>query len=203
MSSAVLEPVVQTFEIVLNFNDVLKKLNDDDFEAFCRHNPEIRIELTKEGELVIMPPTGGLTGRRNFSLIGHFFNWVERDGTGIGFDSSTAFKLPNGAKRSPDLSWVRREKWDQLSATEQEKFPPLCPDFVVELRSASDSLSDLRAKMEEYIDCGAELGWLIDAEEKKVYVYRQNETEEILENPAAISGDPLLQNFTLNLTKIW
>lgn len=189
--------------VVLDFRDVLKKINDDEFEDFCRHNPDIQIELTKEGELIIMPPTGGKTGIRNFSLIGYFFNWTEKDRTGIAFDSSTVFKLPNGAKRSPDLSWVRKERWESLTGKEQEGFPPVCPDFVVELRSPSDSLKSLQFKMKEYLENGAALGWLIDPIEKKIYVYRADAEVEILNNPEFVSGEPLLENFTLILEKIW
>jgi Uma2 family endonuclease len=189
--------------IVLNFQDVLKKMNDDEFENFCHHNPELELELTKEGELIIMPPTGGETGIRNFSLIGLFFNWVETDQSGVAFDSSTVFKLPNGAKRSPDLAWIKNENWNSLSAEEKKKFPPLCPDFVVELRSPSDSLNNLRAKMDEYIENGASLGWLIDPLERKIYVYRPNLEPQILENPESVSGEPFLENFSLKMKKIW
>ena len=189
--------------IILDFRDVLKKISDDEFEDFCRHNPDVEIELTKEGELVIMPPTGGKTGIRNFSLIGLFFNWIEMDQSGVGFDSSTVFKLPNGAKRSPDLAWIKNERWESLTDEEQEKFPPLCPDFVIELRSPSDSLKNLQIKMKEYIENGALLGWLIDPLERKVYIYRQDETKEILENPETVNGEPPLENFYLKMKKIW
>lgn len=189
--------------LVLNFRDVIEKLSDDEFERFCRHNPDMKIELTERGELIVMPPTGGKTGIRNFSLIGEFYNWVEKDGTGKGFDSSTVFALPSGAKRSPDLAWIKNERWENLSEGEKEKFPPLCPDFVVELRSFTDSLSTLRAKMEEYVENGARLGWLIDPSEKKIYIYRQNEETEVLENPATVTGEPLLKGFVLNLKKLW
>lgn len=189
--------------IVLDFRDVLEKISDDEFEIFCRHNPDIEIELTKEGELVIMPPTGGETGIRNFNLIGIFFNWVEKHQTGVAFDSSTVFKLPNGAKRSPDLSWIKNERWENLTAVEQEKFPPICPDFVVELRSPSDSIKNLQAKMQEYLENGASLGWLIDPLERKVYVYRTNAATEILDDPKVVSGEALLENFTLKMEKIW
>ncbi len=189
--------------IVLNFQDVLEKLNDDEFEEFCRHNPDVEIELTKEGELIIMPPTGGQTGIRNFSLIGLFFNWIEKDRSGVGFDSSTVFVLPNSAKRSPDLAWAKNDKWDALSDEEKEKFPPFCPDFVVELRSPSDSIKNLQTKMEEYIENGASLGWLIDPLQRKIYVYRPNAEPEILENPETVSGEPLLKEFVLKMKKIW
>jgi Uma2 family endonuclease len=189
--------------IVLDFRDVLKKISDDEFESFCRHNPDVEIELTKEGDLIIMPPTGGRTGIRNFSLIGYFFNWLEKDKSGVGFDSSTVFKLPNGAKRSPDLAWITNERWENLTDREQEKFPPLCPDFVVELRSPSDSLVNLQNKMKEYIENGASLGWLIDPLEKKVHIYRPDTEVGVLDNPKQVSGKPLLKGFALNVKKLW
>jgi Uma2 family endonuclease len=189
--------------IVLDFRDVLEKITDDEFENFCRHNPDVEIELTKEGKLIIMPPTGGETGIRNFTLIGLFFNWLEKDKTGVGFDSSTVFILPNGAKRSPDLAWMKNAKWNRLSDENKKKFPPACPDFVVELRSPSDALVNLQNKMTEYRENGAALGWMIDPIERKVHVYRANEETEILENPETVSGEPLLANFSLEMKKIW
>lgn len=189
--------------IVINFRDVLKKMNDDEFEEFCRHNPDLQIELTKEGELIVMPPTGGETGIRNFSIIVEFGKWLEENQTGVAFDSSTIFRLPNGARRSPDLAWVANERWESLSAEDRKKFPPLCPDFVIELRSASDALKNLQDKMAEYIENGAQLGWLIDPIERKVHVYRQGGEIEILDNPQSVGGEPLLKNFNLNLEKIW
>jgi Uma2 family endonuclease len=189
--------------IVLNFQGVLEKMDDDEFEKFCRHNPDMEIELTKEGELVIMPPTGGETGIRNFSLIFEFGKWLEKHPSGVAFDSSTVFKLPDGAKRSPDLAWATNEKWSALSAEEKKKFPPLCPDFVVELRSPSDSLANLQNKMTEYIENGASLGWLIDPLTCRVHVYRPNGEIEILDNPSKVSGEPLLKGFSLNARKLW
>ncbi|MBA3693259.1 MAG: Uma2 family endonuclease [Acidobacteria bacterium] len=189
--------------IVLDFRDVLKKINDDEFENFCRHNPDVELELTEEGELVIMPPTGGETRIRNFTLIGNFFNWLEKDKSGVGFDSSTVFKLPSGAKRSPDLAWVKNKRLNALSREEKKKFPPLCPDFVVKLRSPSDSLVNLQNKMKEYIKNGAALGWLIDPLEKKVHVYRPDAEIEVLDNPKQVSGEPLLKEFALNVKKLW
>jgi len=132
-----------------------------------------------------------------------FWMWVEKDGSGEGFDSSTGFRLPNGAKRSPDLSWINSEKWNAIPKAKRKKFAPVCPDFVVELRSETDSLTKLKDKMEEYIENGASLAWLIDAEKRKVYVYRPNAEVETLENPLEISGEPLLQGFVLNLKEIW
>jgi Uma2 family endonuclease len=181
----------------------MKKLSEEEFYEFCMLNKDLRIELTSAGDLIIMPPTGGKTGIRNFKLIVSFGVWAEKDGTGKGFDSSTLFTLPNGAKRSPDLSWVRHERWNQLSEKEQERFPPLCPDFVVELRSKSDSLGTLQDKMQEYIENGAQLGWLIDPFKKKVYVYRPQVAVEVFDNPADLSGDPLLRGFTLDIQSLW
>ena len=146
-----------------------------------------------------MPPTGGETGAQNFNLIAQFGVWVKQDGTGKGFDSSTVFSLPNGAKRSPDLSWVRNERWDALTQKERKEFPPLCPDFVVELRSRTDLLKNLKDKMEEYIENGAQLGWLIGPIDKKAYVYRQGMPVQVLDNPRNVSGEPFLKRFVLDV----
>jgi Uma2 family endonuclease len=178
-------------------------MSDHEFFEVCQLNRDWRIERTAEGDLIIMPPTGGQTGMRNFTLIGLFFAWAEADGTGVGFDSSTGFTLPNGAKRSPDLAWIKRSRWEQLTPEEQEEFPPLCPDFVVELRSRSDALEPLRAKMQEYMENGALLGWLIDPGEKKVYICRPAVEVVCLENPQTLSGDPELPGFALDMQRIW
>jgi Uma2 family endonuclease len=187
--SAVLTPT-ETEPVILHFGSLLKRMSDHEFFEFCQRNEDWRIELTSEGDLIIMPPAGGKTGHRNFTLTGLFAAWAQADGTGKGFDSSTGFTLPNGAKRSPDLAWVRRERWEALSEEEREEFPPLCPDFVVELRSVTDRLTMLQAKMQEYIANGAQLGWLIDPLEKKVYIYRPQASVECLDHPQTISGDP-------------
>lgn len=150
-----------------------------------------------------MPPTGGRTGRRNFSLTGQLFAWATADGTGVGFDSSTGFRLPNGAERAPDVAWVPRERWDGLSDEEQEKFPPLCPDFVIELLSKSDDLADLRDKMQEYMDNGARLGWLIDPFERRAYVFRSDRPVETLDDPPRLLGDDVLPGFVLDLRSVW
>jgi Uma2 family endonuclease len=202
--SSTLTPIEQSSDaLVLHFSPLMKKLSEEEFFEFCMLNKDLRIELTSAGDLIIMPPTGGKTGILNFKLIAGFGVWVEKDGTGKGFDSSTLFTLPNGAKRSPDLAWVRNERWAQLSEKEQERFPPLCPDFVVELRSRSDSLKVLRDKMQEYIENGAQLGWLIDPFKKKVYVYQPQSAVKIFDNPSYISGDPLLRGFTLDVQSLW
>jgi Uma2 family endonuclease len=189
--------------VTLHFGPVLRKLSDDDFFDFCQANQDWRIERTSDGDLIIMPPTGGETGSRDFDLTGACGIWVKADGTCVGFDSSTGFTLPNGAVRSPDLSWVRLSRWNSLTERERERFAPLCPDFVAELRSPSDSLATLQDKMDEYIQNGAELGWLIDPLGKKVYVYRPHEHVECLDNPATVSGEPLLKGFVLDVRELW
>ena len=178
------------------------RMTDAEFMDFCAQNPELRIEMTSKGELIVMSPVTGRGGNRNFFLTGRFFGWAENDNTGVGFDSSTCFTLPNGAKRSPDVSWIRRERWDALTPEEQDEFPPICPDFVVELRSKSDRLKMLEEKMEEYLLNGAQLGWLIDPLQKRVHIYRPGSPVEILNQPQEVSGEPLLKGFVLNLAGI-
>ena len=178
-------------------------MSDEQFFDLCRLNPDLRLERTSQGELVIMPPTGSETGGINFKLAGVFYHWVEADGTGVGFDSSTGFTLPNGAMRSPDLAWVKREHWEGLTPEQRKVFAPLCPDFVLDLRSPSDALVTVQAKMQEYLDNGARLGWLIDPIEQKVYIYRPQAPVECLDNPQVISGDPVLPGFVLDLGRVW
>ncbi|MCI0489537.1 MAG: Uma2 family endonuclease [Blastocatellia bacterium] len=179
-----------------------ERFSDEEFEQFCEQYPELRIEMNSEGEMIIMLPVVSEGGRRNFLLTTRFGVWVEADQTGVGFDSSTGFTLPNGAKRSPDVSWIRRERWEALSAEERDKLASICPDFVVELRSKFDRLSTLKKKMEEYISNGAQLGWLIDPLEKKIHIYIPNSSVSLLDNPSEISGEPLLKGFTLKLDGI-
>jgi Uma2 family endonuclease len=179
------------------------KLTEEQFIRLCQENPDLQLELTARGELVIMPPTGLESGWRNSRLIRRLDAWTEEDGAGIAFDSSTLFTLPNGAKRSPDASWLRRDRWEALPRKEREGFGLICPDFVVELRSPTDRLKDLQEKMQEYIDNGARLGWLIDPLEKRVYVYRPNQTVEVLDNPATLSGEAVLPGFVLSVRELW
>ena len=174
-----------------------------EFEEFCRDYPELRLELTSSGELIVMPPTGFGTGKRTLDLTTQFGNWVKKDGTGIGFGTDTGYTLPNGAIRGPDASWITREKWESLSAYERERFAHVCPDFVIELRSRTDSLPTLLNKMEEYMANGASLGWLIDPEKRRVYVYRSGEEVIVLEDPTVVSGEPLLPGFELEMKEIW
>lgn len=200
MSTAISQDVVP---FVVKLGPLMKQISEDDFFDFCLLNPDLDIERTSDGEVIIMPPTGGETGHTNFSLTVEFGNWAKKDGTGIGFDSSTNFVLPNGAVRGPDLSWVKRERWEKLTPEQRRKFPPLCPDFVIELRSPSDSLKALQEKMQEYLENGTQLGWLIDPMQKKVYVYRPGVDEECLDNPSSVSGESLLPGFRLSLSNIW
>lgn len=191
-----------TNAIVLQISPVVD-LNEDSFFDFCQLNSHLRIERTSTGELIIMSPAGSETGNRNFKLIQQLANWTDKNGTGIGFDSSAGFVLPNGATRSPDASWVKLSRWNALSDAQKVKFAPLCPDFVVEICSPSDSLKLLKEKMQEYIDNGASLGWLIDRKNRQFYIYRPNLDVECLDNPVTVSGDSILPGFNLDLTKIW
>ena len=179
------------------------KMDDDQFFQFCQVNRDLRIERTAEGDLIIMPPAGASSGRGNAELTYLFQDWAHRDGSGQVFDSSTGFKLPNGAMRSPDVSWVRNERLDAFSEEEWEKFLPLCPDFVLELRSPSDSLRVVQQKMEEYIRNGARLGWLLDPPRKKVHLYRPRARPQVLVNPENLSGEPVLKRFVLDIRQVW
>jgi len=187
----------------LNLDLTSLRLTPAQFEQVCRDNPDLRLELTSTRGLIVMPPAGSKTGKRNFNLSGQFMVWVENNGTGIGFDSSTGFALPDGAILSPDVSWVRREKWDALTEDEQERFAPLCPDFVIELRSRWNTLKAQREKMQEYLDNGTQLAWFIDPGNRRVYVYRPNEDVEVLTDAPSISADPILKGFVLQLTELW
>lgn len=177
--------------------------NDEELFEFCARNPELRIERTAEGDLIVMTPAGGLSSHRNFEIVLALGEWAAMDGTGVGFDSSAGFVLPNGAMRAPDAAWVLRSRLDPLPPEAKERFLPLCPDFVVELRSPSDRLSDLQAKMAEYRDNGARLGWLIDPQERRVHVYRPGLPAEVLDDPTEVSGDPELPELVLDLGPIW
>ncbi len=178
------------------------ELTDEQFFQLCQQNRDLRFERTATGEILIMPPTGGETSNRNFEIAVQLGIWNKQDDLGKAFDSNGGFTLPNGAVRAPDVSWVRRERWEALTPQQREKFAPVCPDFVVELRSASDSLKELQEKMQEYIDNGARLGWLIDRKNQRVEIYRPNQDVEILENPTTVSGEEVLPGFVLDLNPI-
>jgi Uma2 family endonuclease len=175
----------------------------EQFVELALANRELQLERTAAGELIVNPPTGGETGYRNLDIEGQLWLWNSRSRLGKAFNSSTGFHLPNGADRSPDASWVRQERWDALTPKQKESFIPLCPDFAVELRSKSDNMEPLRAKMKEYMDNGTRLGWLIDRKNRKVEIYRQNQEVEVLDNPATLSGEDVLLGFVLDLTEVW
>ncbi len=174
-----------------------------EYADFVQANPDFRIERTAEGDVILMPPAHSRSGDQNAEITMQLRLWANSDGTGVAFDSSAGFDLPNGSNRSPDASWVRNSRLAALRPEEKEEYLPLCPDFVVELRSNRGRLAALKAKMEEYLGNGARLGWLIDPVEQRVYVYRPGKAPEILGTPAAVSADPELPGFTLDLRRVW
>ena len=177
-------------------------MSDDELFELCASNRDLRVERTPEGELIFMSPTGGEAGRRNFGLIGQLAGWVARVGGGVGFDSSTGFLLPNGAERAPDAAWVRSDRWEALTTEQRRKLVPFCPDFVVELRSPSDSVSELVTKMEEYRACGARLGWLIDVDGRRVLVFRPGRETEVVDGADEISGEPEMPGLKVDLAAL-
>jgi len=179
------------------------RLDNHQFYDFCRANRDLRIERTETGDHEIMAPTGGETGWRNSRLNALLTIWADQDGNGVVFDSSTGFVLSNGAIRSPDASWVRKSRLTSLTKKQKQGFLPLCPDFVIELRSPSDSLPNLQAKMREYIENGASLGWLIDPDERRVYVFMPDKVMSALDNPEYLLGDDLLKGFKLRMEAFW
>jgi Uma2 family endonuclease len=179
------------------------ELTDDQFFQLCRNHPDIKFERSAKGELIIMPPTGGETGNRNVEIASEVVIWNRRAKLGIVFDSSTGFNLPNGGNRAPDVAWVRQDRWDELTPEQKEKFPPIAPDFVVELMSPSDRLSDVQAKMQEYLNSGVRLGWLIDRTTRRVEIYRLGQAVEVLEAPQTLSGEDVLPGFVLSLSIVW
>ncbi|MGD1875836.1 MAG: Uma2 family endonuclease [Mastigocoleus sp.] len=185
----------------LDINNI--NLTDEQFFQLCQNNPDLRFERTVSGELIIMPPTGSITSDRNSDLNYQLRGWNRQHKLGKTFDSSGGFILPNGANRSPDASWVKIERWDALTEREKEKFAPLCPDFVVELMSPSDTIENTRAKMREYMENGASLGWLINCKYKQIEIYRPNQEVEIIQSPQTLSGEDVLPGFVLDLTEIW
>ena len=187
--------------LALNFRAI--EMTDEQFVKFCADNGELRIELTAKRELIIMPPAFPITGMKNNALSAQVYNWSKQDSTGLSFDSSAGFTFPNGAMRSPDASWIVRERWDALAEDELNKFTHIAPDFVVELRSHTDSLRTLQDKMEEYIENGVRLGWLIDPFQRRVHVYRPGQPVEVLQGPETVSGENVLPGFVLNLQDIW
>jgi Uma2 family endonuclease len=178
------------------------ELTDDQFESICRKNQDLKFERTAEGKLVIMALTGGETGRRNIKLSARLELWNEQTQLGVAFDSSTGFRLPNDAIRSPDAAWVSQARWESLSDAQRQRWVPLMPDFAVELRSPSDEIEDLRIKLQEYLRNGMQLGWLIDPATQTVEIYRPNQPVEVLEQPTQLSGESVLPGFVLDLKGI-
>ena len=193
--------LIQTENLPLTIQ--IASMSHEQFYEFCLANRDLRIERTATGEVVIMPPVFSDTGNRNIRISQQLVNWADQSGTGEVFDSSTGFTLPNGATRSPDASWIKLDRWNALSDEQKASFAPICPDFVIELRSSSDTLSNLQDKMQEYIDNGALLGLLIDRKNQAVHVYRPNQTPKILDAPSSVSAEPELPGFVLQMAKIW
>ncbi len=188
--------------LTLNLSPIIN-LTSEEFYQLCTENRELRLERNAQGELMIMAPTGGETGKSNFSLIVQIGLWNEETKLGEAFESSTGFTLPNGADRSPDVSWIEKSRWNALTKEEKEKFIPLCPDFVIELMSPSDTLSQLQDKMREYDLNGCRLGWLINPKKQEVEIYRLGQEVEVLKSPQTLSGEDVLPGFVLDLGKIW
>lgn len=188
--------------LTLNLPPVLK-LTDEQFEQLAAVNSDLRLELTAKGELIIMPPTGGETGDRNFELDGQLWLWNRQNCLGKAFDSSTGFRLPNGATRSPDVAWIEMERWEALTPTQRKKFLPLCPDFAIELVSETDDVEETRTKMQEYLQNGLRLGWLINPKLRQVEIYRPNRGVEVLTSPTTLSGEDVLPGFVLDLKLIF
>jgi Uma2 family endonuclease len=188
--------------LTLNLRPTIQ-LTDEEFEQLCRSNPDLRLERSAKGELVAMSPTGSESGRYNAGLVTDLTLWNRQARLGVTFDSSTGFTLPNGAIRSPDASWIEQSRWDALSPEQKRKFAPICPDFAIELRSPSDELNPLQDKMQEYLDNGLRLGWLIDPINQVVEIYRLGQAVEILQKPATLTGEAVLPGFVLNLAFIW
>ncbi len=181
----------------------LASLTDQQFYELCQAHPDTKFERTPGGYLLIMPPTGGETGNRNFEIGLDLGNWNRQTKLGVVFDSSTGFRLPDGGDRAPDLSFVRQERWDALSPDEKEKFPPIAPDFVLELMSPSDALAEAQAKMSEYLNSGVRLGWLINRKQRRVWIYRPDTAAQVLDSPNTLSGEDVLPGFALNLKNVW
>lgn len=188
--------------ITLNLKPVIE-LTDEQFYQLCRRNPDVKFERSAKGELIIMPPTGGETGNYNSEINADFVIWNRQTKLGKVFDSSTGFKLPNSANRSPDVAWIKQERWDALTSKQKEKFPPIAPDFVLEFMSPSDDLRKTQEKMQEYMDNQVKLGWLIDRKTRRVEIYRLGQEVEVVESPTQLSGEDVLPGFILNLQNVF
>lgn len=202
MTAVVTEAEARESYLTIHLSPAVE-LSDEQFFELCQINGDLRLERSAKGDIIVMPPTGGETSNRNSEINRQLGNWTRRDSTGAAFDSSAGFTLPNGADRSPDAAWISQERLAQLTPEQKKKFIPLCPDFVIELLSRTDSLAATQAKMVEYLDNGARLGWLIHPESKRVYVYRPGAPVEELKDLTQVSGDPELPGFLLDLQDIW
>lgn len=203
MTSLLIKSEQMPLSIDLSSLTPMSKLSDQQFYEFCRTNPDLRIERNANGEIIVMPPAFSDTGNRNGRVFGQLFIWSETDATGEAFDSSSGFTLPNGAVRSPDAAWILSERWNALPPEKQASFAEIVPDFVVELRSSSDTLVSLKEKMEEYIANGVRLGLLIDRKNRQVHIYRLDREPEILDDPDSVSCEPEMPMFALEMAKIW
>lgn len=189
--------MMTTQSVILNIKNV--ELSDDQFYQLCQINEYYKFEQTAKDELIILPPSNLITGNREAELNGNLMIWNRQSKLGKVFSSSTVFTLPNGGKRSPDVAWIANERWESLTIQEKEKFAKICPDFVIELRFRTDSLSQLQEKMQEYLNSGLRLGWLIDPQNQQVEIYRQNQSVEIVSLPTSLSGENVLPGFILEL----
>lgn len=187
----------------IDLGEGAQPFSDEEFLDFCRRNPDARIERNSDGEIEIMAPAHTETGGMNADLTFFLTSWARQDKTGRVFESSTGFTLPNRALRAPDASWISNRRWNELTDEDRAGFARICPDFVIEFRSQSDTLAKLKSKMNEYIENGSSLGWLIDPIQRKVHIYRPDTHPEILDDPSEVSGEPLLKGFVLNLGEIW
>ncbi|RCJ35373.1 hypothetical protein A6770_16245 [Nostoc minutum NIES-26] len=188
--------------LTLNLNSVIQ-LTREQFYRLCEENPDLKLERNAQGELILMPPTGGETGKSNSTINAQIWFWNDQNQLGEVFDPSTGFTLPNGADRSPDVSWVEKSRWNALTKEQKEKFIPLCPDFVIEILSPNDSLKKTQNKMQEYIENGCRLGWLINRKKQEVEIYRPEQNAEVLKLPQTLSGESVLPSFVLNMQRIW
>jgi Uma2 family endonuclease len=187
----------------INVKAFTDSISDRTLEQLCQENPELRFETDAQGKLIVMSPTGSESGKFNMSLAFQVELWNRQNKLGIVFDSSTGFKLSNGATRSPDVSWIALERWNSLSKEQKRGFAPIDPDFVIELMSPTDNLEDLQQKMSEYISCGVKLGWLINPDAKFVEIYRRDRDKEVITNPSLLSGENLLPGLNVDLADIF
>jgi Uma2 family endonuclease len=181
--------------LTIDFSKV--NLTDEQFYYLCRQNEVLRFEMNAEGEVIVMSPVGGESGRRELSLGAKVWMWNDSTGLGEAFSSSTMFILPNGAKRSPDVAWIEKSRWSSLPVQAQEKFIPLAPDFVIELRSRTDDLATLQTKMQEYLANAVQLGWLINPQDQEVEIYELGKPVVTLALPTTLPGGTLMPGFSL------